>query len=202
MSTNGNRGRYECYACQGRTRKGKEHCDNDHLPRRPLELAVVGQLGLLLSQTDMLREAWAKRQVERAGSSEAFEAGLVRVRHSGAGCSSAGAATSTPSSRELEADLCQEGVSELTVEFSQLEARELALVSKQSRCLVPANVGTPIGNVAQPGAPPAEVQRVLDREARRAVPRRSCQGDRSHSRPVLHNASAIPIPRRSGTPSL
>ncbi len=76
----GTGGRYEYYRCKGRQIRGRSYCDNDTLPKRRLESAVVAQLSLLLSDTDLLKRAWATAQEDGHTRPEALRAELTRIR--------------------------------------------------------------------------------------------------------------------------
>jgi len=128
MSANGNGGRYEYYACQGRSRQGRDFCDNDHLPRRALEAAVTGQLLQLLAQTDLFEEAWTTAQDERVEAEVSLSDELERVR----------ALLAKVEERQrryfesfedgtLDAALCQQRLSELEAERAELNGRETEL---------------------------------------------------------------------------
>ena len=62
MRAHGHGGRYEYYVCQGRRRHGRAYCQNDPLPKRALETAVIGQLAILLADSTIFEEAWASAE--------------------------------------------------------------------------------------------------------------------------------------------
>ena len=130
MSANGNGGRYEYYACQGRSRQGRSFCDNDHLPRRALEAAVTGQLLVLLAETELFEEAWTKAQDKREQAQASVSEELERVR--------ALLARAEERRRRyfesfedgtLDAALCQQRLSELENEQAELQGRETGLAA-------------------------------------------------------------------------
>ena len=76
----GTGGRYEYYRCKGRQIRGRSYCDNDTLPKSRLESAVFAQLSLLLSDTDLLKRAWAIAQEDGHARPEELRAELTRIR--------------------------------------------------------------------------------------------------------------------------
>ena len=76
----GTGGRYEYYRCRGRQLRGRGFCDNDTLAKKPLENAVLAQLGSLLSQTDLLERAWAEAKAQRETGSGSLLGELKRAQ--------------------------------------------------------------------------------------------------------------------------
>jgi site-specific DNA recombinase len=76
----GTGGRYEYYRCKGRQLRGRSYCDNDTLPRRPLESVVLTQLSLLLSDTKLLERAWANAHRDDQSRQGELRAELSRTR--------------------------------------------------------------------------------------------------------------------------
>ena len=76
----GTGGRYEYYRCKGRQVRGKSYCDNDTLPKGPLESAVLTQLSLLLADTRLLERAWADAHASERERPGELRAELTRVR--------------------------------------------------------------------------------------------------------------------------
>jgi site-specific DNA recombinase len=125
---NGNGGRYEYYACQGRSRHGTSHCDNDYLPRHALEGAVIAQLTTLLLQSDLLKEAWAEAQASQVDVAAKLRAERARIQaRRGRLDGKRRRYFQAFEAGTLEPGLCQERLAELSVQAEQLTVEEAEL---------------------------------------------------------------------------
>ena len=79
MGAHGHGGRYEYYVCQGRRRHGRAHCGNDPLPKRALETAVIGQLAILLADSTIFEDAWAKAQQAKHADTDRIRSEITRT---------------------------------------------------------------------------------------------------------------------------
>ncbi len=131
MQANGNGGRYEYYACRGRNKKGREFCDNDHLPRRALETAVIGQLTILLARTDLLQEAWKRFRQEQLADAPALREEVERVLMRRSQAEQRRQRYFTAFERgQLDPALCQDRLAELKTELAEFDATAQTMQSE------------------------------------------------------------------------
>ncbi len=75
----GRGGRYRYYACHGRIKFGKQHCDNQRIRADHLEMAVINQLLTLLADTELLERAWERAEKAASGGTVARRKEIGRI---------------------------------------------------------------------------------------------------------------------------